>query len=584
MEILLLLGIGLLAASFVGGGGSDDDDDGPPDQRDVEGTDGDDLLDGEPGERVFGRAGNDSIGGDDASLFGGEGDDSVWGRGDSHAFGGAGSDIMVVRNGAGAWGGDGNDGLTGDGMSSIYGGAGDDQMTTVGDGVGFGGLGRDTLWATDDATISGGYGDDALRGTDDASLDGGAGDDLLVALRHATADGGAGNDDIFLSYDDLVTSNTLGDHLAATATGGEGSDRFVVGCISPSTQPVLPGDEDRITDFDPLTDQLVLSADGPIGSITFREEDGDTIVTAISDRDGLTGDPVDDAKVGMVRLVGVTDYAGEGLQVANQYSGTISPLDTMTYDGQSGGQTVWTIGGDDRWIDTGGGNDDVRIDGGQVSTVLTGDGDDTVRTEAHGILATGEGDDDIIVELPPYVDAGDLPSTGSGDSMLVYGGAGDDSIAVQDDVPGRGVAPAYIHGGAGDDTIIVDENVVGNVTVEGGSGSDDITLWSRGNSEVGLAGGTGADADTLTLLVDGESGEGGTPSIYLDSTPDDRIEIQVDATVTGSATWVLVRPYPSDPGYDFTSLRIGEVEVARFPGSDDISTDPRITITRGAVF
>ena len=162
----------------------------------------DKLYGGADGDSIWGDSGNDTIHGDDgADWLSGETDDDA-------IYGGIGNDTM--------FGGTGNDTLTG--------GADNDSME--------GGLNDDTLYGqTGQDTLIGGMGDDALYG--------GAHNDSIV--------GGTGDDTIY------------GDGGSDVMTGGWNADIFVF-----RSAPEM-GDgfsRDRITDFDPGSDLIDLSAMG----------------------------------------------------------------------------------------------------------------------------------------------------------------------------------------------------------------------------------------------------------------------------------------------------------------------------------
>ena len=177
----------------------------------LEGGDGNDTLSGGADlDLISGDAGNDTINGGDGDdfLFGVDGIDSIFGgNGDDEADGGLDSDFIE--------GNSGNDTLRGDnGRDRIFGGTGDDFL--------FGGNGPDDLFGGRGSdSIEGGAGNDTLRGergfdilSGDAGADrifgnigqdtlyGGAGADLLFGgTGRDVVDGGAGNDRITVNAD-----------------------------------------------------------------------------------------------------------------------------------------------------------------------------------------------------------------------------------------------------------------------------------------------------------------------------------------------------------------------------------------------
>lgn len=164
--------------------------------REIRGTDGDDVLLGTPGKDL---------------IDAGAGDDMVYGReSDDLILGGAGDDLLI--------GGDGRDVIHGGaGNDRLFGGDGDDVLLgEAGDDILFGEGGRDSLLGGDgNDVLSGGDGDDRLFGeAGNDVLSGDAGKDVLEGgAGHDTLSGGAGDD---------------------VAVGNDGDDIFVAGL-----QPVL---------------------------------------------------------------------------------------------------------------------------------------------------------------------------------------------------------------------------------------------------------------------------------------------------------------------------------------------------------
>ncbi|TYO90208.1 calcium-binding protein [Oceanicella actignis] len=218
-------------------------------QRSVQGTEGDDLMDGRDlfgedgaGVAFAGGAGADELLGTDApdQLGGGAGDDLLDGRGgddgleggggDDRLSGGAGADRIEGGQGRDAlFGGKGADQLFGGrGADRAFGGGGDDALNGCeGDDRLFGQLGGDTLdGAQGRDRLFGGDGNDLLRGGDgrDAlyggrgadELRGGAGDDLLF--------GAEGRDLLFGGVGADRLEGGVGDDVMS---GGGGGDVFV---------------------------------------------------------------------------------------------------------------------------------------------------------------------------------------------------------------------------------------------------------------------------------------------------------------------------------------------------------------------
>jgi len=189
------------------------------------------LLSGGTGhDTIVGRAGNDT-------LDGGTGNDSL--------SGGTGDDVMT--------GGDGNDTLAGGAdTDSLSGGAGADQLRGQRHGDHLdGGEGDDNLkGGGGNDTLLGGDGDDFLNGGTRAdSLVGGDGNDKLIGRSFEdTLIGGAGNDRLNAGGENDWLEGGSGDDVLK---GGNGFDTFVFGSGF---------DHDRILDFDPGEDRLLISA------------------------------------------------------------------------------------------------------------------------------------------------------------------------------------------------------------------------------------------------------------------------------------------------------------------------------------
>jgi Ca2+-binding RTX toxin-like protein len=252
LDFLLLLALPVLALLF-GGMGDDAESEG---EKQVGGTEDDDLVGGAGADEISGLAGRDS-------LSGAAGDDTVYGgHGADFVDGGAGDDLAV--------GGSGNDfvlGFTGD--DTLEGGVGYDiVLGEEGNDLIKLGWGNDTNWVDDDVSaygfehgqlgddsVYGGAGNDSIwdyAGTN--VLDGGDGDDVVAASDNQlpgwqtaamTADvltGGAGHDTL------------VGDD-GDTLSGGTGHDRFVVDIRLADDKPAI------VTDFDGNLDLLDLAVD-----------------------------------------------------------------------------------------------------------------------------------------------------------------------------------------------------------------------------------------------------------------------------------------------------------------------------------
>lgn len=206
------------------------------------GDDGDQIAGSDANDTLIGGAGDDWLdaqGGND-DLRGGSGNDTLHGGpGDDTLAGGDGDDVLSGGAGAGLLiGGAGND--------LLIGGAQDDTL--------FGGPGDDTL--------EGGWGNDVLvAGEGNDLLMGGAGDDTLFGFT-PDADGRDIDGADFLNGGDGDDVLVLGS--GDIATGGAGSDTFVLGPW------IDPDDPAILTDFDPAEDRLSIAYDaqGAVPEVT----------------------------------------------------------------------------------------------------------------------------------------------------------------------------------------------------------------------------------------------------------------------------------------------------------------------------
>jgi hypothetical protein len=213
---------------------------------------------------LFTRAGNDNIRADAEGglVVAGSGDDTVTGRaGEDFIEGGAGDDRLRGRGGEDTLlGGLGEDTLRGNANADLLEGGADADVIcgNQGDDVLLGGAGDDTL--------RGNSGEDALEGGDgDDSLFGGSGGDWLA--------GGTGNDDLYgRRGNDTMAGGDGRDHL----TGGRGADQFVIEAGDTET--------DRILDFNPNVDLLLLIGFDPNVDLQVADRRGETIVYGDSTR------------------------------------------------------------------------------------------------------------------------------------------------------------------------------------------------------------------------------------------------------------------------------------------------------------
>ncbi|WP_374446238.1 Ig-like domain-containing protein [Stella sp.] len=192
------------------------------------------------------------------SIFYGHGFASDWVNGGSSADsirGGAGDDTVFGQGeGDRLFGDNGNDWLHGNlGSDELHGGEGGDTV--------FGGQGSDRLY--------GDNGDDWLAGNRGSDvLEGAAGRDTLR--------GGQGEDQLSGGADDDLLA---GDRGNDTMAGGAGSDRFLFAAESGS---------DRVSDFDPAADLLLIDLDagGILNGIAIASA-ADLLARATDTADGV---------------------------------------------------------------------------------------------------------------------------------------------------------------------------------------------------------------------------------------------------------------------------------------------------------
>ena len=283
---------------------------------------GNDTVDGgTEADSIDGGDGNDSLLGGTGTfndtLIGGLGDDTL--RGDDGAdqlFGGDGNDSLD--------GGLGNDTLQGDnGNDTIFGGDGNDSLRgDVGLDLLDGGIGNDTLnGGSENDTLFGGAGADLLNGNaDNDSLVGGAGSDtLLGAIGNDTIDGGTEADSI---------------------DGGDGNDSLLGGTGN-SNDTLIGGLGDDTLRGDDGADQLFGgdgndSIDGGLGGDFINAGTGNDTVLAGDGADVVDGGTGDDLIQG-----------GDGADALTGGSGA----DTL--DGGTGSDTLTGGLGSDRFVGLG---------------------------------------------------------------------------------------------------------------------------------------------------------------------------------------------------------------------------------------
>ena len=440
----------------------------------VDGGEGNDVIWGEKGfDTIAGGMGDDEIhaGANDDTVTGGEGDDQIWGD--------EGKDLIHGNEGADQiWGGTGVDEIYGDAGNDkifgesdpdkIYGGGGDDTID--------GGAGNNLIYGDDKPGDSTGpEGNDHITALNDSDeIHGQGGDDVI--------DAGNGNNVIFADYG-TVTRDSSGRVLSATSAPG----------AADGTDTVTTGDGNQLVFLGAGGDKLTT---------------GNGASTVFADTSSVSF-----GSAGQVLSASSTSGGGDG-------------NDTITMG--DGKKVVFLGGGDDK-MTSGDGDLIVFGDHGSVTLNSSGavlaaassadadEGDDSIVTGNGRIFAfLGSGADDfkfgngdafvfgdnggITLDAGGAVltagsvagsyDGKDKITGGSG-AMLVYLGAGDDTLKLADgdhtvygedgkdnivtgggkDVIWAGSGDDVVDAGAGDDKIYGED---GNDIITAGLGSDNV--------------------------------------------------------------------------------------------------------------
>lgn len=397
----------------------------------IEGTDGDDELQGDSlANTIFGVGGDDIInGGDDNDyLYGEDGDDTIHGD--------AGNDLIYgdldynyrfdLTDGNESY--TGNDYLYGDeGEDYIYGGAGDDEIE--------GGNDNDYIFGeNDDDTISGDDGDDYIEG--------GAGNDIIH--------GGNGNDIIYGGIRDEDSETGLSDNSILSGEDeiyGDAGDDYILGGNENDT---IYGGDDNDSIF------------GEDGEDTIDGENGDDYIEGGKDKDLIHGGDGNDIIYG-------------GLRDANSEDGQ---SDTSI---DSGDDEIYGDDGNDVIF---GGDGDDFIDGGADLTSSDTSIPESADAITIGDTLFGENGSDTI-----YGGTGNDYIDGGADNDFLYGDEGNDIILGQDgdDIIEGGDGVNFVWGGIGDDTITGGDNTD---YIYGGTGDDNV---NGGNGDNFIFGEEGAD-------------------------------------------------------------------------------------------
>ncbi|HYH22011.1 MAG TPA: tandem-95 repeat protein [Azospirillum sp.] len=516
------------------------------------GTGNDDIRTGGGNDLAYGDEGDDQ-------LFGGYGSDTLLGGEDQDAlFGNGGDDVLMGENGA--------DTLRGfDGNDTIDGGAGDDVM--------YGENNDDSLAGGDgNDTIDGGAGADKLDGGAGLfdKLDAGAANDELTDLDGVIeANGGTGTDKLTLVFTD---DGSRAD-LVRTISGGDGVD--TVSVTSNDADLLFAIDGDDVSDeAGDNVDTVTLA--GTYAYAKVRLGGGADVYTADM-TDSATG-RVDEVNAGsgndLVKVGGGNDYADGGTGQDTLYGG--GGKDTLL--GGDGNDTLYGEAGNDSldgglglldeiqagagvdtisdadgailvngdagndvfnltYVDDGGVFDVRKVQGGDGldNMVLTGlDADLSFQIYGDKDVEDAGDKSDTIAMNGTYLRAdvwlgggndnyqGDNGGAGGGRVDLVYGGTGNDTIAMGggDDEGHGDDGDDRVYSGDGNDVVygelgndVLNGNM-GNDTAIGGEGND--TLWGQDGDD-SLQGDDGDDVfyggdgiDTMVGGLGNDSFTGGT--------------------------------------------------------------------------
>jgi len=457
--------VGKKASDVIYGGGGNDKISGGPNGNDtICGGPGDDSIHGGRGfDKLFGEEGNDKLDGETGSdhLDGGVGNDELSGaQGKDSLVGGAGDDILRGEKGPdNLVGAAGNDYLNGDkGSDHEEGGGGNDRL--------FGDKGNDS--------IDGGEGEDQIEGGpgDDPSLEGGGGRDFVY--------GGAGSD---------------------TASGGAGDGDVVRG----------DSGEDRL-DGGPGSEDIVSYASATRGSVivdlgTGRAKgDGHDTLTGFED---VVGSPQGDEIVGdgeVNRLDG-----GVGNDNLDGMGGPDEAFGGAGSDECDGFATEHSCGAEENPPPSG---TFVILNQGLdgSSLIVQGDAhDNNIHVSYNSGWIVSDSSPPVPGEgcAPAGGNAVSCPTTVPTNLVVITGGNGDDSVAIDESVPASVKVRANgnagsdtLSGGVGDDVLEAGENYNnpdnGNDTLIGNGGSD--VLYADPGSDQ-LFGGPGNDLLVSSVAV-----------------------------------------------------------------------------------
>ena len=464
---------------------------------------GNDVLTGASGaDQLFGQDGNDTLlgrGGTDL-LFGGEGNDTLTGGdADDQMFGQGGDDRMIWNPGDDS---DLMEGGAGTDTAEVNGGNGAEQFTLTANGtrVRFDRVNPAPfsidIGTTEKLVLNMNGGDDSFDATGN-----------LAALISVTVDGGTGNDTIRGSNgNDVLLGGDGNDFI----DGQQGADVALLGAGDDVFQ-WDPGDGSDVIEGQDGNDTMLFNGSAANERFEISANGGRARFTR--DIANITMDLNDVERIDVVALGGadvltVNDLTSTDVDVVNvDLAESTAAADTVILQGRaSGTQFQFTSDGADL-VATGLGATVMvsnAADGDQVLgsgvagvtdrfEILGGAGADSLRVTANGL-------DVLINGLAATVG---VRGAEAGDSVIVNGGAGDDTL----DALGN-LAPLTkltFDGGAGNDRLLGGN---GNDLLLGGDGNDfidgnqgtDTALMGAGNDVFQWDPGDGSD------IVEGQAG------------------------------------------------------------------------------
>jgi Ca2+-binding RTX toxin-like protein len=464
----------------------------------LDGGDGDDLVDGRPGEIL-------------TSVHGGAGNDTIYtnlGSSACIAYGDAGNDVIHAY--VGAYGGSGNDTIFGYGYPysspyGLHGEDGDDTITgsAVNDFI-TGGSGADTLYgaAGNDSLASGSaIAEYSTNPADDMGLEhdvlsAGDGDDGVWAGYGDDVDGGAGYDTLFLSFGGATAGIDLDTGIFASGnpvTIGGGTIQNIEAIqylrATEFADSIFVADNDGITSFHLGAGNDVITSLFGDASI-FGGDGDDRLITGAAY--GQYGNLFDGAAgIDAVDYINATSAVslqlneeGNGI-AADNFGNTVMNVENIFgsafadyFRGNSGNNLLAGGSGNDM-LDGGGGDDTLNggagIDTASYSEATAGV---TVNLAIAGAQSTGGAGTDTLIDIEGLIGSNWSDKlTGNAGANILIGGIGNDTL----------------NGGLGDDYL---DGGTGNDTLGGGSGNDRI-LYDPLDTPSRVTG--GADSDVLVV-------------------------------------------------------------------------------------